>query len=133
MLQQCCTFFIVYLHTINEKGRNMKLSELKTGEKGIIVKVLGHGGFRKRIVEMGFIKGKSIEVLLNAPLQDPVKYKIMGYEVSLRHSEAELIEVVTLAEAKKIEGKLEATSFQPKITEAMRGASWANNHSPTAS
>ncbi len=81
----------------------MKLSELTTGEKGIIVKVLGHGGFRKRIVEMGFIKGKSIEVLLNAPLQDPVKYKIMGYEVSLRHSEAELIEVVTLEEAKKIE------------------------------
>ena len=104
-MQQCCTFFIVYLHTINEKGRNMKLSELKTGEKGIIVKVLGHGGFRKRIVEMGFIKGKSIEVLLNAPLQDPVKYKIMGYEVSLRHSEAELIEVITLAEAKKIEGE----------------------------
>ncbi len=73
----------------------MKLSELKTGEKGIIVKVLGHGGFRKRIIEMGFISGKEIEVLLNAPLQDPVKYKLMGYEVSLRHDEAELIEVVT--------------------------------------
>lgn len=73
----------------------MKLSELKTGEKGIIVKVLGHGGFRKRIVEMGFIKGKEVEVLLNAPLQDPVKYKIIGYEISLRRSEAELIEVVT--------------------------------------
>ena len=52
----------------------MKLSELKTGEKGIIVKVLGHGGFRKRIIEMGFIKGQEVEVLLNAPLQDPVKY-----------------------------------------------------------
>ena len=72
----------------------MKLSELQTGERGVIVKVLGHGGFRKRIIEMGFIKGKTIEVLLNAPLQDPVKYKIMGYEVSLRHDEAELIEVV---------------------------------------
>ncbi|MBR5727961.1 MAG: ferrous iron transport protein B [Muribaculaceae bacterium] len=72
----------------------MKLSELKTGERGVIVKVLGHGGFRKRIIEMGFIKGKTIEVLLNAPLQDPVKYKIMGYEVSLRHDESELIEVV---------------------------------------
>ena len=59
----------------------MKLSELKTGEHGVIVKVTGHGGFRKRIVEMGFIKGKEVEVLLNAPLQDPVKYKIMGYEV----------------------------------------------------
>ena len=57
--------------------------------------VLGHGGFRKRIIEMGFIKGKEIEVLLNAPLQDPVKYKLMGYEVSLRHQEAEMIEVVS--------------------------------------
>ena len=76
----------------------MKLSELKTGEKGIIVKVLGHGGFRKRIIEMGFIKGKEVEVLLNAPLQDPVKYKLMGYEVSLRHQEAESIEVVNSEE-----------------------------------
>ncbi|MBO4463715.1 MAG: ferrous iron transport protein A, partial [Prevotella sp.] len=72
----------------------MRLSELKTGQQGVIVKVYGHGGFRKRIVEMGFIKGKSVEVLLNAPLQDPVKYKVMGYEVSLRRHEAELIEVV---------------------------------------
>ena len=40
----------------------MKLSELKTGEKGVIIKVLGHGGFRRRIIEMGFIKGKTVEV-----------------------------------------------------------------------
>ena len=72
----------------------MKLSELKTGETGVILKVSGHGGFRKRIIEMGFIKGKTVEVLLNAPLHDPVKYKIMGYEVSLRHSEADQIEVL---------------------------------------
>ena len=72
----------------------MKLSELKTGEQGVIVKVLGHGGFRKRIIEMGFVKGQNIEVLQNAPLQDPVKYKLMGYEVSLRHQEADQIEVV---------------------------------------
>ena len=83
----------------------MKLSELKTGEKGIIVKVLGHGGFRKRIIEMGFIKGKEVEVLLNAPLQDPVKYKLMGYEVSLRHHEAEMIEVVSA------DTPIEATQF----------------------
>ena len=57
----------------------MKLSELKTGEKGVIIKVLGHGGFRRRIIEMGFIKGKTVEVVLNAPLKDPIKYKIMGY------------------------------------------------------
>ncbi len=73
----------------------MNLSELKTGERGVIVKVHGHGGFRKRIIEMGFVKGKEVEVLMNAPLQDPVKYKIMGYEVSLRHQEADMIEVVS--------------------------------------
>lgn len=78
----------------------MRLSELKTGEKGVIIKVLGHGGFRKRIVEMGFIKGKTVEVLLNAPLRDPVKYKIMGYEISLRHQEADMIEVISEEEAK---------------------------------
>ncbi len=76
----------------------MKLSELKTGEKGVIVKVQGHGSFRKRIMEMGFVKGKQVEVLLNAPLQDPVKYKVMEYEVSLRHQEADMIEVVSEAE-----------------------------------
>ena len=77
----------------------MKLSSLQTGEVGIIVKVSGHGGFRKRIIEMGFIEGKQVEVLLNAPLRDPVKY--MGYEFSLRHSEADQIEVVRLDEVQK--------------------------------
>jgi len=81
----------------------MKLSELKTGEQGVIVKVLGHGGFRKRIIEMGFIKGQPVEVLQNAPLQDPVKYRIMGYEVSLRHQEAAQVEVVSLSAAEEME------------------------------
>ena len=71
----------------------MRLSELKTGDDAFIVKVKGHGGFRKRIVEMGFIKGQRVDVLQSAPLQDPVKYKVMGYEVSLRRQEAEQIEV----------------------------------------
>ncbi len=83
----------------------MKLSELNTGESGIIAKVYGHGGFRKRIVEMGFIKGQSVEVILNAPLRDPVTYKIMDYEVSLRRAEAELIEVVSQEEATQWEEK----------------------------
>lgn len=77
----------------------MRLSDLHTGGRAVIVKVTGHGGFRKRIVEMGFIRGQVVEVLLNAPLQDPVKYKIMGYEVSLRRSEAQLIEIVDEHEA----------------------------------
>lgn len=80
----------------------MKLSDLKTGEKGVIIKVLGHGGFRRRIIEMGFIKGKTVEVLLNAPLKDPIKYKIMGYEISLRRQEASMIEVVSEEEARKL-------------------------------
>jgi ferrous iron transport protein B len=78
----------------------VKLSELKTGEKASIVKVMGHGGFRKRIVEMGFVKGKVVQAILNAPLNDPIKYKVMGYEVSLRRSEAFLIEVVSEEEAR---------------------------------
>ena len=78
----------------------MRLSELKSGEKGVIVKVLGHGGFRKRIIEMGFIKGKTVEVVLNAPLKDPIKYKILGYEISLRRNEADMIEVVSEEEAR---------------------------------
>ncbi len=77
----------------------MLLSELQTGEKGVIVKIKGRGAFRKRIIEMGFIKGKTVEVILNAPLKDPVEYRIMGYEVSLRRSEANLIEVITEKEA----------------------------------
>ena len=72
----------------------MRLSELKTGEEAIIVKVYGHGGFRKRIVEMGFIKGTTVKAVLNAPLNDPVKYRLMDYEVSLRRAEAEMVEVI---------------------------------------
>lgn len=84
----------------------MKLSELKTGEQGVIVKVLGHGGFRKRIIEMGFIKGQTVEVLQNAPLQDPVKYRLMGYEVSLRRQEAEQVVVVSVSEAHEMESQV---------------------------
>lgn len=76
----------------------MRLSELRTGEKGIIVKVMGRGAFRKRIIEMGFIRGKEVKVIQNAPLKDPIHYRIMGYDVSLRRQDAELIEVVSAAE-----------------------------------
>ena len=79
--------------------------------------MLGHGGFRKRIVEMGFIKGKVVEVLLNAPLQDPVKYKIMGYEVSLRHKEADMIEIVSTEEAKALEKEYARTWENGNLTE----------------
>lgn len=72
----------------------MKLSSLKPGEKGVIVKVGGHGGFRKRLIEMGFVRGQKISVVLGAPLRDPVEYEIMGYKISLRREEAALVEIV---------------------------------------
>lgn len=77
----------------------MNLSDLHTGERGVIVKVAGHGGFRKRIVEMGFVKGKTVKVILNAPLHDPIEYEIMGYKISLRREEAKLVEVISESEA----------------------------------
>lgn len=78
----------------------MRLSELKTGESAIVLKVLGHGGFRRRIVEMGFVRGAKISVVLNAPLKDPIEYSILGYNISLRRSEADMVVVITAEEAK---------------------------------
>lgn len=92
----------------------MGLSELQTGERGVIIKVMGHGGFRRRIIEMGFVKGKTVEVLLNAPLKDPIKYKIMGYEISLRRQEAAMIEVVSEEEARE---SMQETHFHDPIAE----------------
>ena len=71
----------------------MRLSDLKPGETGVIVKILGHGAFRKRVMEMGFVRGRQITLVLNAPLQDPIKFHLMDYEVSLRRSEAHMIEI----------------------------------------
>ena len=107
----------------------MRLSEIRTGESCVIVKVNGHGGFRKRIIEMGFIKGKQVDVVLNAPLSDPVKYQIMGYEVSLRRSEADLIEVVDLEEAEKWQSTLhqEQKGLVSDKQDLMRRAADARN------
>ena len=84
----------------------MRLSELRTGEKGVIVKIMGRGAFRKRIIEMGFIRGKEVKVIQNAPLKDPIHYKIMGYDVSLRRNDASLIEVVSANEFSEKETEL---------------------------
>ena len=80
----------------------MKLSDLKTGEVAVVVKVSGHGSFRKRITEMGFVKGSRVKVILNAPLRDPIEYEIIGYKISLRREEAEKIEVLTRDEAREM-------------------------------
>lgn len=76
----------------------MRLSDLRPGQKAVIVKILGHGAFRKRVMEMGFVRGREVTMVLDAPLQDPVKYRLMDYEVSLRRSEAHLVEIVPIAE-----------------------------------
>ncbi len=91
----------------------MKLSELKTGERAVIVKVKGHGAFRKRILEMGFVKGKVVKVIKNAPLKDPIEYEIMDYKISLRRSEAFMVDVVTEEEALQ----LKPPTFNGTITD----------------
>ncbi|MFR4039094.1 MAG: FeoA family protein [Butyricimonas faecalis] len=82
----------------------MLLSELKTGESAVITKVKGYGAFRKRLNEMGFVRGKVVKAVKNAPLNDPIEYSIMGYEISLRRQEAAFIEIVSLEEAANIVG-----------------------------
>ncbi len=77
----------------------MRLSEVEENKRVVITKVLGHGSFRRRISEMGFVAGKEVMVLKNAPLYDPVEYQLLGYNVSLRRAEAFLIEVITTEEA----------------------------------
>jgi ferrous iron transport protein B len=79
----------------------MTLADLYSNQSGIITKVRGRGAFRKRITEMGFIKGKTVKVIKNAPLKDPIEYSLMGYEISLRRSEAAMIEIVTPGEESK--------------------------------
>ena len=79
----------------------MKLSELKNGETAVIVRLSGHGGFRKRIMEMGFIRGEKVTSVLDSPMHDPIKYNVMGYEVLLRRNEAAMIEVLPEEDAKR--------------------------------
>ncbi len=76
----------------------MRLNELRDGQAAYVVKILGRGAFRKRLTEMGFVRGKKVTKVLSAPMNDPVKYSLLGYEVSLRRSEAELVEVIEAAE-----------------------------------
>ncbi len=76
----------------------MTLKDLKLGETAIITKVRGRGAFRKRILEMGFVSGQRITAIKSAPMNDPVEYKLMDYNITLRNSEAEMIDVVSLGD-----------------------------------
>jgi len=91
----------------------MRLSDLKPGESGVITRILGHGAFRKRVMEMGFVRGREIKCILNAPLQDPVKYQLMGYEVSLRRAEAMLMDVQPVNEWHEAERHFEEDINKP--------------------
>ncbi len=88
----------------------MRLSDLQTGERAIIVKVKGHGSFRKRITEMGFVKGNEVRVILNAPLRDPIEYEIIGYKISLRREDANEIEVISESEVRSMEDAKDASA-----------------------
>ncbi len=109
----------------------MKLSDLKTGERGIIVKVSGHGSFRKRITEMGFIKGKEVRVVLNAPLRDPIEYEIIGYKISLRRDEAREIEVISESEAKALASQDNAA--EPEASRNSAGTPGLSSREPDCS
>uniref|UniRef100_UPI003217C885 ferrous iron transport protein B n=1 Tax=uncultured Draconibacterium sp. TaxID=1573823 RepID=UPI003217C885 len=74
----------------------MKLSEVKHNDPLVITKVLGHGSFRKRITEMGFIRGNEVRVIKTSPFNGPSEYKILNYNITLRKSEADMIEVVPI-------------------------------------
>ena len=99
----------MFLHDNEPEIKSNRLADLSTGSRGVIVHVLGQGAFRKRISEMGFVKGQMVKVIKNAPMKDPVEYEIMGYKVSLRRSEADLIEVVSPSQAKELVSHYEGT------------------------
>lgn len=73
-----------------------KLDNEPIGSTVKVVGVNGDGAFRQRLLEMGFVKGAEVTVIRNAPLLDPVEYMILGTHISLRHSEAERIDVTNL-------------------------------------
>lgn len=103
----------------------MRLSDLQTGESGVIIKILGHGAFRKRVMEMGFVRGHKVDVIRYAPLKDPINYSIMGYDVSLRKEEAHMIEVVKLTDGESKEtfcnhGTIEGETNHQGIVERER-------------
>lgn len=71
------------------------LDELALGTKAVVVRVGGTGEIRRRLMDMGITRGVEIEVLKVAPLGDPIEYQLRGYHLSLRKSEAQLVEIST--------------------------------------
>ena len=92
--------------------KSLTLADVKTGEYGVIVRITGHGSFRHRLMEMGFVRGEKVKVIRNAPLRDPIEYEIMGGHVSLRRIEARRVEVVPVTEE-----EANSYSFHGTVTE----------------
>lgn len=93
-------------------NQTLRLVDMPTGSQCVIVKLSGHGGFRHRLMELGFVRGEKVRVIKNAPLRDPIEYEIMQSHVSLRRIEAQHIEVVPLTDE-----TAESYSFNGTITE----------------
>lgn len=71
----------------------MKLSQMREGQRAAIVRVGGNGALRRRLLEMGLVKGTELHVEKYAPLKDPMELIVKGYHVSLRVEEAAQISV----------------------------------------
>ncbi|MBQ7357475.1 MAG: ferrous iron transport protein A [Clostridia bacterium] len=69
------------------------LRDVKIGESATVVKLHGEGAIKRRIMDMGITKGIVVKVRKVAPLGDPLELTVRGYELSLRKSDAETIEV----------------------------------------
>ncbi len=69
------------------------LNEMKPGEVAMVKRVHGEGSLRRRILDMGIIRGTQLEMVKKAPLGDPIEIKLKGYDLSLRQTEAALVEV----------------------------------------
>jgi Fur family ferric uptake transcriptional regulator len=74
-------------------GVSMPMSEMREGQRGVISRVGGNGSLRRRLLEMGLVKGTSVTVEKYAPLRDPLELIVKGYHVSLRVEEAAQIQV----------------------------------------
>lgn len=71
----------------------MTLSELRPGERATVVSIGTTGAMRQRILDMGVTPNVSVQLIKVAPLGDPVEITVRGYQLSLRKSEAALIQV----------------------------------------
>ena len=69
-------------------ARVVRLSALRPGQRGIVVRVEGPSEIRRRLLDMGLVRGTEVHAIREAPLADPVEYEVKGYNLSLRREEA---------------------------------------------